>query len=547
MKTVRLFALIASLTLSGISAWGESVKGVVKDASGSPLRGVMISAIDLALEKSVSVLSAADGTFAIDGLASKAYDIRARFISLEDNTLPGITAGTSHAVSLAFSMEPAVDINLQRPADNLLGLLKFDSIADKENFKMFCTYCHQVGTLGFRSPEEPIDWNTMVTRMDGFGGLFKHTQDSIVGRLLAAYSDAAIENWPPYAGPPDPEDVVLSSRITEWDLGRQDNSTVHDIELGPDGKIYAVDMSNDSVLVLDPITGERTEHIIPGGIQEDASNTRRGPHSIEADAKGDMWLTLALSGEMAKFDITTKEFTIMSGAPSPATRGRYPHTLRVDKKGYIWFTDAGRQVCRLSPNPPYEVKEYKLPSADQAVGGGRGEARGRTPYGIDVAPDGKIWYTKLNGNRVGRIDPDVEDGDIKEWNPPFRGPRRLHVAPDGIVWVPGWGSGVIGRFDPETEEWRVYEMPNTINRLPYAVNIHPQTGKIWVCGTGSDTLIVLDPETGHFTPYRMPSRVTFTREIEIDDDGNIWTCNSNGPIRHSERGKGSIIKLETNL
>ena len=33
------------------------------------------------------------------------------------------------------------------------------------------------------------------------------------------------------------------------------------------------------------------------------------------------------------------------------------------------------------------------------------------------------------------------DGDITEWNPPFRGPRRLHVAPDGNVWVPGFGSG----------------------------------------------------------------------------------------------------------
>jgi hypothetical protein len=42
----------------------------------------------------------------------------------------------------------------------------------------------------------------------------------------------------------------------------------------------------------------------------------------------------------------------------------------------------------------------------------------------------------------------------------------------------------------------------------------------------------------------MPSRVTFTREIEFDEDGNIWTTNSNSPLRHSERRLGSIIKLE---
>jgi hypothetical protein len=38
--------------------------------------------------------------------------------------------------------------------------------------------------------------------------------------------------------------------------------------------------------------------------------------------------------------------------------------------------------------------------------------------------------------------------------------------------------------------------------------------------------------------------VTYTREIEFGADGSIWTCNSNSPPRHIERGVGSIIKLE---
>jgi hypothetical protein len=45
--------------------------------------------------------------------------------------------------------------------------------------------------------------------------------------------------------------------------------------------------------------------------------------------------------------------------------------------------------------------------------------------GVDYSPiDGMIWYSKLNGNRIGRIDPTVDDGDIREWNPPFRGPVK---------------------------------------------------------------------------------------------------------------------------
>jgi streptogramin lyase len=563
MKRLSLFGIAVALVCSCGGAWGESVSGVVKDASGTPLRGVMVTAIKDNFKKTVSVLSQADGTFTIDGLSAMDYDIRARYIGLEDNTITGITAGSSKSVTL--SMEPVENIDLQRPADNLLSLLKFDSDKDKANFKMFCTYCHQVGSIGFRSPEEPVDWETMVTRMDGYGGLYKHSQETIVPRLLAAYSDEAMKSWPEYTGPPAPEDSVLAVRITEWDVGKRGKTVgplgndsslyrepggtfMHDMELGRNGLVYGVDGANDAVVEFNPETEELIWYVMPGYATVDQSKPRSAIHSIEAGPKGNMWLTLAGSGEMGVFDITTKEFVTMSGAPAPAPRGGYPHTLRVDQNtGLIWYTDAAREVCSMNPNPPYEVTEYKTLSADQAVGGGRGEASGRTPYGLDIAPDGMIWYAKLNGNRIGRINPNVEGGDIKEWNPPFIGPRRLQLDQHGIVWVPGWGSGVIGRFDPKTEEWKVYEMPNAINRLPYALNINRKNGDIWITGTGSDTLIKLDPETGHFTDYRLPSRVTFMREIEIDDDGNIWTTNSNGPLRHTERGVTSFIKLEPGI
>src|SRR5439155_1585590 len=32
------------------------------------------------------------------------------------------------------------------------------------------------------------------------------------------------------------------------------------------------------------------------------------------------------------------------------------------------------------------------------------------PYGIDIAPDGAVWFSQLNARRIGRLDP--ETGDI---------------------------------------------------------------------------------------------------------------------------------------
>jgi streptogramin lyase len=515
------------------------------------MEGVTVSAFDPEREMSVSVFSQADGSFRIDGLREASFNVRGRLLGQVDTWQESVKAG---AKGLTVKMEPATGeaLNAQRTADNLFGLMKWDNEEDKANFKMSCGYCHQIGTAGFRSPEEPVDWETMITRMDGFGGLYKHTQDTIVQRLIDTYTDEAMKEWPAFVPPAAPKGDETKVKITEWDIGRQDACMIHDLELGTDGKVYAVDMTNDAIYTLDPATGERAIVSFPGGKDPNEDvNPRLGPHSIEVDHAGNMWMTLALSGQMGKYDVKSGEFTIVSSAPAPRPRGAYPHTLRVetdlarDPKGRVWYTDAGSDVFSLDPTTN-EVVQYPLPTADQAVGGGRGESRGRTPYGVSISPvDGKVWYTKLNGNRLGVIDPNLPPKEaVKEYVPPFRGPRRHEVGPDGMVWVPGFADGVLGKFDPKTEEWEVIDLPDAMNQIPYALSVNQKTGDVWICGTMNDTMLRFDPKTKDLVEYRMPSRVTYTREVEFGDDGSVWVCNSNYPVRHTERGKGSIIKIE---
>ena len=537
-RTVLITAMVLAFSVSMTQADAKTIRGKVTDASGKAMEGVMVSAFDEERKQSISVFSQADGSFAIDHLRDVEFNVRARLMGQLDQWQDDVDAG---ATGVNFKMKPAKgeDLEMQRTADSGFSMLKWDNIKDKENYKMMCTYCHQSGSRGWRTPEKPVDWETMIRRMDGFGGLYKHTQKNLVKRLVETYSEAAVAKWPAFVPPPAPKGAATKVRITEWDMGKQFKVMIHDLELGPDGLVYAVDMAQNAVVTLDPATGKRELYRFPGKY--------RGPHSIELGNDGNMWLTLCISGEIAKLDLKTKKFTITSSAVAPARRGSYPHTLRInpnDPEGLIWYTDAGKNSCFSLHPKTLKVKQYKLLRKNQAVGAGKGESRGITPYGIDFSPvDGTIWYTKLNGNRIGRIDPKAEDGDIKEWNPPFRGPRRLHVAQDGIVWVPGFGSGKFGKFDPKTEKWTVYDLPNAENQIPYALNIDPK-GYVWICGTGSDSLHRFDPKTEKLVEFRLPSRVTYTREIEFDAEGNLWTCNSNGPARHTERGYGSIIKLE---
>ena len=247
-------------------------------------------------------------------------------------------------------------------------MLKWDSPRDKENYKMMCSYCHQTGSRGWRTPEKPVDWETMITRMDGFGGLYKHTQKTLVKSLVETYSDEAVANWPPFVPPSAPKGAATQARITEWDMGDQFKVMVHDIEPGRDGLMYAVDMARNAVVTLDPETGKRKVHRLPGRY--------RGPHSIEPDNDGHMWITCCASGEMAKFDVNTKIFTIASSAEAPAKRGSYPHTLRVnpkDPEGLIWYTDAGSELLFL--HSPENNEGEGIPPPEQRPGGWRWKRR----------------------------------------------------------------------------------------------------------------------------------------------------------------------------
>ena len=536
---MRHFALLtgfaSALFLLGGAVDAETIRGKVVDQAGNPVEGAMVSAIDYEHRKWTSVFTQKDGSFAISGLRNVDHNIRTRLMGLADDWNSDVAPNTE----LVIKTRPAKgeELELQRPASSAFSMLAFDNARDKLNFKMMCSYCHQVGTLGFRTPEKPVDWETMLRRMDGFGGLYPHTQETIIQRLMNTYKDDAVDKWPAFEPPPAPTGMAAAATITMWEMDKPLEGSFHDLELGRDGLVYAVNISRGRMIALNPKTSEQTAIKFPRGAH--------APHSIETANDGSLWTTMCASGHMARYDIETGKFDVYSSAEAPKKRGNYPHTLRInpkDPEGLIWYTDAGSNSCfSIHPKTGF-VKEYKLLSAGQAIGAGRGESRGITPYGLDYSPvDGMIWYSKLNGNRIGRIDPNVDDGDIKEWNPPFRGPRRLHVAPDGMVWVPGFGSGVLGKFDPNTEYWTVYELPDAENQIPYALNVD-KDGIVWICGTGNDTINRFDPTTETLVEFRLPTRVSYTREIEFDDDGNVWTSTS-GPARHMERSVGAVIRI----
>jgi hypothetical protein len=83
--------------------------------------------------------------------------------------------------------------------------------------------------------------------------------------------------------------------------------------------------------------------------------------------------------------------------------------------------------------------------------------------------------------------------------------------------------------------------------VPYALHVDRRTDTVWICGTNSDSLIRFDPEpepeSESFSIYPLPTRVTYTREIDFDSAGRVWTSNSNGPTWLVEGGVPQVIRL----
>ncbi len=533
---------------TGCAAGEAVITGQAADAQGKPLHGVMISAFDSVEDKSTSVFTGNDGKFKLPPLPRRDYKLRARLLGLEDGTVD--LAEDKLGEPQKFTMKPAEDLNAQRPSVDRINHVKFDNPQDRFTFRMTCGYCHQVGSEGFRAPEQLVDWKVMLTEVmagpDGqqaFKTLPAHIKANLPDKLFNTFSEEAYSKWDQWTPPPAPEGEALDAIITEWPMGIENIAMMHDLEIGRDGLAYTIDSANDALLTVDPKSGKRQVYPIPGGKPFGADVPPiKAPHSIEEAPNGDMWVTLCYGKEMARFRPSTKEWLLIPSGPD-GHYGMYPHTLRFDQKGICWYTDAAtNSVFRLDPES-LKISQYKLLQAGQAINapGDKG-GQGVVPYGMSIAPDGMVWYTKLNMHRVGRINPAT--GEITEWKPPVVGPRRLEVAPNGIVWIPGCGSGDFCKFNPKTNEWKVYPLPGDGNEFPYALSVHPKTGDVWICGAESDTIMRFHPDTEKLTVYRMPSKVTYTRELEFTPDGAIWTCNSNLPARHIEGRRGAIIRIE---
>jgi len=559
--------------------------GTVTDPRGAPVVGARVTLARGEPRHARTVFTDADGHYAVTGLRGGAeYALRVRRVGWKDRRVEAVRAEPGESrLDLVVEREtdPAA-VAAQLPASRwwALAVERLDDPEDREVLVRQCTYCHQQGNAATRRRRDPEQWSKLLILMGRMGGILPEDLRRELPEVLnAAYDpESAIPALtaglgdPGFAPPPGPE--ARRGVVDEWELGHR-ASMQHDIVVHPDGRVYSVDMSQDRLYRLD-VRGDapvRESWDLPdaglplGGMFGSAadnktpstSNARVGPHSIQVAPDGALWITLAIGNRLARFDPETETFSLVE-----TEEGWYPHTLRFDMQGRIWYTLAASNHVGVYDPESGRHEKVRLPARTfgQAVTlrlmpwlmklnswidlrGRAAEGGGMTmpvPYGIDVAPDGAVWASQLNEHRILRVDPESLDVEVVET--PFAAPRRLRFDAEGALWIPGFSSGVLARFDPEVRDFETWELPTPGLDVPYALNVHPDTGDVWICGTNSDTLIRFEPEEERFTVYPLPTRVTYTREIVFDADGRVWTSNSNVPTWQIEGGFPRVLRLD---
>ena len=473
--------------------------------------------------------------------------------------------------SLVLESMTEQQLHASYPSNVWLSQLSFGGDgALKQSFQLNCAFCHQQASPFMRNERTEEQWVSVIERMNTYGARLPTDDHQQVARLLREEYRELRENPQRVPLPRRWERHLAEIEMTEWPIG-DGFSQMHDFLLHPNGYVYVGDNLFDRIYEIDPDSGEYTVYKVPheegarlGGILGNRFTVfpkmynYQGVHSFAYSKKdGNIFITPSMVQALLEFDVRKKEFIVHK-----MDEGLYPHTIRTDANDDVWFTLAlSSQVARFDRSsgefPLYDLpargfKEwlffktlpllFSLDPEDRPLPSPDRESTGLPmPYGIDVAPDGGVWVARLYANDLAHIDPD--SGEVTMIDFPYEGPRRLRADADGNLWIVAFQNSLLVKYDPRSKKFTAYNLP-VINELPYALNVDRDRGVVWVNGNQSDTILGFDIATESWKVYPMPRQRFFTRDIEVsEDDGAIYTSNSHFPTWQSEDAVPTLLRI----
>ncbi len=553
----------AALCVSG-GAFAAVVSGHVRDAAGKPVPFVRIN-IDApgGTPATTSVFSVEDGSFASPALSAdvKALQINAFRIGWEESGREVVNNGDD--LELAITVEPIENVAHQVPASAWVpgepGTRPFHMLVSE------CSNCHQVGAERVRRFSRAIDGAPPESKQIAWEAIIQYMRAQALRMGPSGQTElrwGLAEDHPDYQMAVAPETSFFTPRDMELVVPvlandfptRFDELTGYDDvkELGEFGvtkatvveeyalpsfgwtrevaiapgsdKVWFLELDADRIGALDTATGAVEWYEVPG-------EGPQGPHTVNADSKGGLWIALEESYGMARFDTATKEwrvypppeglkFAITHDAAFNAKRQVEP-----DAEGKIWLTLVGINELWSIHVDTGAIERFPMPIPEEE------QAFHAFLYGAALDPNGKrVWWTQLHGY-LGAFNTETKEVEKLVEFPRGAMPRRLAIDDDGTLWVPLFGEGQLMKYDTAAgKELARYDMPDRAGAT-YSVTLDQKRDAIWLATTNSDRIYRFDVADERWRQYPLPRPEAYLRSIELDHaTGDLWTAYSNLPI-----------------
>lgn len=422
--------------------------------------------------------------------------------------LAALVAGPAAAQSSGFPPPPTL---ADPTSSSWLSLLPEGET--KRKFILDCTGCHQFDGRIARprgSYRTEAEWVEAITRMLGYAGAT--TAFPVISAERDPRTTAAwlARHLPEGEVRPEPVRTTARAEIIEYPMP-EPQDLPHDVAVAPDGSVLVTGMFTHRLYRVDPAGGTIGEIPIP----VDKAN----PRAIELDGGGRPWLVLGAPNKVATLaDSQWRSFDV----------GLYAHSLGVGADGKVWFNGHFTRAPELlgSVDPATgTVRTYEVPPHPSLAAG----PGGPIPYELRVGPDGRIWMSELQGNRLVAFTPATGKFQTFTLPTPHSGPRRFDVDARGIVWIPAYSANRLVRLDPATGRFREIALPLP-DATPYVVRSDPRDGSLWI-GTGAaDALLRYRPAADRFDVFPLPSRGALVRHLAIDPrSGAVWLAYGASP------------------
>lgn len=284
--------------------------------------------------------------------------------------------------------------------------------------------------------------------------------------------------------------------------------STHEITLGPDGNLWITQQNQGMLVRLTP-TGQFTEW---------STGENSGPHGIEFDKQGRLWITRQFSNTISQVVFKNGAATFINHTIPVADAS--PHGLTVARNGNVWFTGReGNLVGYYNPNTN-KFKIFKLDDPDPST---NPEQNGNFPIYITQAPNGSMYFTNLLTSRVSKI---TQSGKITNfplpstYGPPNNArPIAVYAKDDGVVVV-SEESGHAYAYIQKNGLVSEYHLTPPADSEAASLTYDRQ-GTLWVQYNTPDDIARVNAD-GSLSIFPIPTADAVQHRITIGPDGELW-------------------------